>query len=151
MGYFQFLLNSPATVKNLNLSWNIFEPRMIDIVFGVLYNEIKGYLILILYLFVILGSRRKKNISYFIKFHLMHAILLMYTLAPLGLLLSKLQNSQIGGKSMKIFWAQLGYTEAIANFSLILYCMFSAATNNYLKLPVYTEGAKLHLGPNMSK
>jgi hypothetical protein len=151
MGCFKFLLKAPSTVKNLNLSWNIFEPRMIDIVLGFLYNKGQDQFVFIIYCLVILKGRRNTNVSYFIKFHLMHAILFVYTLMPFGLFLGKLQNSQIGGKSMKIFWLQLGYASAIANFSLILYCMFSAATHNYFKLPVYTGGAKLHLGPNMSK
>jgi hypothetical protein len=81
----------------------------------------------------------------------MHSILLGTIMVSLGIILVRLKNSQIGGKSMRIFWEQLGYTSAIANFSAIIYCMFSAAFNNYLELPVFTEGAKLHLGPNMSK
>jgi uncharacterized membrane protein len=152
MGYVRPLLKDQPTVKNLNPAWNLFEPRIIDIFsVGSLYNVNQSLMIPLFYYFIIYKGRRNKNTSYFIKFHLMHSILLVIILLPLGIILVALKNSQIGGKTMQMFWEQLGYISAIANFSAILYCMFSAAINNYLKLPVFTEGAKLHLGPNMSK
>jgi hypothetical protein len=98
--YVRPLLKVQPTVKNLNSSWNIFESRIID-VFSVrsLYNVNQSLMIPIFYYFIIYKGRRNINISYFIKYHLMHSILLVIVLMPLGIVLRILKNSQIGSKS----------------------------------------------------
>jgi hypothetical protein len=143
-----------ASTKNLNFFWNIFEPEtkgavfkfLYYTVFVPLYNERRNLVVLVLYYFIIYRNRRNKKVDYFIKFHLMHSILLIIMLMPIGYSVVILRNTQIGGKSMKIFWDQFAFTAVIVNYSVIFYCMLCAATNNYFKFPVITEGAKLHLG-----
>ena len=145
MEYFHILLGFSSNPANLKLPWNVFEPRAIDIIFKFL-NEQMYFIGFILLYWIIIKNGRRNNISYFSRFHLMHAMLLLIGLMPFSYLLNFSLNSQIGGKFLLIFWEQLSYTLTIGNFSVILYCMFSAANNNYFKIPIITEGSKLHIG-----
>jgi uncharacterized membrane protein len=151
------ILKTP--MKNFNLPWNAYELeitsrilfKFLYSVFGFFYKERQAFVIALLYYYFIYRDYRDLkfgNVEYFIKFHFMHSMLLVIALTPLNYILVILMNSQLGGKSMRVFWELLGYNAIIINFSIIFYCMFSASMGNYCKIPVITKSAELHLGTN---
>lgn len=96
--------------------------------------------------FLIIRSGKKYNIPYFVRYNVMHAILIMILQVPLTYFYVELVQFLTLNQGVKLFTENLANSIIIVNFSLIFYSMFFALTNRYVKLPIVSDAARLHVG-----
>lgn len=98
--------------------------------------------------FIVIRSGKKYGIPYFIRYNVIHAILILLIQVPLSFLYQSFINYPTLDVFLKSFTDSLANALIIANFLVVFYSMGYAIINKYVKLPIITDAAILHIGKN---
>jgi|TARA_B110000459_G_C16489715_1_gene438227 hypothetical protein len=96
--------------------------------------------------FIIIRYGKKYNIDYFIRYNVMHSILIMLLQVPITYFYVELVQFLTLNQFLKSFTQNLATSLIIVNFFIIFYAMYYAVTNRYVNLPIITDACELHVG-----
>jgi hypothetical protein len=123
----------------------VSDPTIFTIVTNYLSNYISFFVFFAVYFFIIKNGK-KLNIDYFIRYNVMHSILIMLLQVPLTFLYVECVQYLTLNRMLKMFLQDFAQGIIIFNFVVIFYAMFYAMTNRYAYVPLVTDASKLHIG-----
>jgi len=123
------------------------DPTIFTIIASYLNEYVSFFTFFAIYFFVIKNGE-KLNIDYFIRYNVMHSILIMLLQVPLTFLYVECVQYLTLNRVLKMFLHEFAQGIIIFNFVVIFYAMLSAMTNKYAYVPFVTDATKLHIGKN---
>jgi len=102
------------------------------------------FLLIFAYFFVIKEKINKTN--YFIRFHTMHAILILLLQLPVMVLRKHSSAFYVTNPQLKFLIVTFTDTILIFNLYFLLYSAFCAINNSYTNIPFITSACEAHIG-----
>jgi len=124
----------------------IYMDPTIPSIIGNYLNSYTSFFIFFAVYYVVVKNGRKFKIDYFIRYNVMHSILIMLIQVPLTFAYVECKQYISLNKILLMFLRDLANGIIIFNFAVIFYGMAHAMVNSYTHMPIITDAAKLHIG-----
>ena len=98
--------------------------------------------------FIVIRYGKKYKIDYFIRYNVMHSILIMLLQVPITYFYVELVQFLTLNQFLKAFTMNLATSLILVNFFIIFYAIYYSLTNRYVQLPIITDACELHVGKN---